>query len=53
METNQKIQSIMQALQMREETIDPIAGRISKPTIDAEDRKSLVAELVKLLITVA
>ena len=50
METNQKIQSIMQALNMREESIDPIIGRVSKPTIDDSDRKSLIAELVKLLI---
>jgi hypothetical protein len=52
METNQRINSIMQALQMRDELWDgTTAGiRTTAPTVSGEDRKSLVAQLVKLLL---
>ena len=45
----------MQALGMREDIIDLTVpgGRSSKSTIDGDDRKSLIAELVKLLVTPA
>ena len=53
METNQKIQQIMQALGMREDIVDltVMGGRSYKPTIDGDDRKALITELVKLLVT--
>ena len=48
---NQKIQLVLQALQMRDEISDPsvLGGRISKLTIDGENRALLIAELVKAL----
>jgi hypothetical protein len=53
MDTNQKINQIIQALQMQESVKDPTTNFVtSTPTITGDDRKTLVSALVKLLTTV-
>lgn len=46
---DEKIQQILQALQMREEKIKEDGSREVYPTVQGDDRQKLVAELVKLL----
>lgn len=47
---DQKVNLILQALNMREESEGAVPGmRISTPTITGAERKALVAELVKVL----
>lgn len=52
-ENYQKIQQIIQVLQLQEQVVNPsFAGQyIGTPTIKNTDREALIAKLVKLLIT--
>lgn len=52
MDTNQKINLLFQALQLREESVNEKGERFTVVTVTGEDRTKLVAELVSLLTEV-
>lgn len=53
MTNEQKVREIMNALNMRDEVKDDLNPMVMRhiPTITGDDRKALIAELVKLLTT--
>jgi hypothetical protein len=46
---DQRINQLIQSLQLREESINDAGIRVVAPTITGDDRIKVIAELVKLL----